>query len=383
MKSKIYVSHQNSVELCMEELYKSMKNDFKHSCNFYFFAIHPSFPIDEITPSIDKFFNTDNYVAFHAINAFKNNEIHQNSIVMCCIKFQNSGNVKVFYVEDIENNVNENVLNVCSKYLNNNSHSFHILLAGLANGRFGTFLDNLSKMVENDVVSNFVGGISSGFDVNGETLTYQFTGGKVIKNGLVIVTFENVKGTIEVSLGFQPYGVTYEAEETDGYDLYSVANSRKFIEVINRILRGIENPEVKLLWYAPLYMIDDQSGSVVTLRTIKEIRDDHVVLFGPIKNGDKFKLSFAIPEDLIEEDKEAAIRLKKRVSTPDLAFNFSCIARQYIMEDKDIEEPIVYSDILGTNLFGFFTFGEIGPDKKFKKIKLYNETSLLVAMREL
>ena len=382
MKSKIYVTYQHSVYLCMEELYQSMKNDFNSDCNFYFFAIHPSFPIDEIIPSIEKFFKTDNYVAFHAINAFKNNEIHQNAIVMCCIKFQNRGNVKIFYVEDIEDR-EENALSICSKYLNENISAFHILLAGLAKGSFGIFLEKLSGIIDKNVVSNFVGGISSGVELNGETLTYQFTSGKVIKNGLVIVTFENVEGAVEVSLGFEPYGVTYEAEETDGYDLYSVVSNKKFIEVVNSILRGIENPEVKYLWYAPLYMIDDESGCVATLRTIKEIKDDHVVLFGPIKNGDKFKLSFAIPDDLIEEDREVAIRLKQRVNKPELAFNFSCIARQYIMEEKEIEEPKIYSNILNTNLFGFFTFGEIGPDKKFGNIKLYNETSVVVAMREL
>jgi len=75
--------------------------------------------------------------------------------------------------------------------------------------------------------------------------------------------------------------------------------------------------------------------------------------------------------------------LRKRIDNPELAFDFSCMARQYAMEEMQTEEPKIYTKSLNTNLFGFFTYGEIGPDKKFKKLKLYNETSLLVAMREL
>lgn len=382
MVSKVYVSHHNVLSKCLEELYKNIKVDFGDECDFYFFAVHPIFPVNEIIPLIEKFFKTKNYVAFHAINAFKNDEVYSNAVVMCCIKFQKNGHAKTFYLENMHKSP-EKTVSECTKYLNENSKSFHIMLTGLADNTFGVFLENLSKNLENRIISNIVGGISSGFEQNGETLTYQFIDGKIIKNGLVIVTFENIEAAVEVSLGFKPYGVTYVVDKSDGNDLYSVSPEKKFIQIVNSILSGIKNPEVCYLWYAPLYIIDEEDGYNSTLRTIKEIKDDYVVLYSPISNGDKFKLSFAMPEDLIEEDREAAFRLKQRLNSPELAFNFSCIARQYVMGEKEMEEPEVYTKILNTNLFGFFTFGEIGPDKKFKDIKLHNDTSLLVAMREI
>ena len=382
MITKVYASNEKSLSLCMDELYRKEKDDFKDRCDFYFFAIHPSFPIDEVVPLIHNFFKTENYAAFHAINAFNDNEIHANGVVMCCIKFQKSGKAKTFYLEDIHKNP-QKAAKECVKYLHNNKNHLHLIFAGLAEGAFSFFLEKVSEDIDYGLVSNIVGGISSGFEQNGEVLTYQFTDGKVIKNGMLIVTLENVESAIEISLGFKPYGITYKVDYADGYNLYSVNNGKSFVEVTKRLLKGIDNPDIRYLWYAPLYILDENDGYVATLRTIAGIEGDYVKLYAPIKNGEHFKLSFATPKDLLEENAYAAARLRKRIDNPELAFDFSCMARQYAMEEMQTEEPKIYTKSLNTNLFGFFTYGEIGPDKKFKKLKLYNETSLLVAMREL
>lgn len=381
MITKVYASNKKSLSLCMDELRKKEKKDFKNGCDFYFFAIHPSFSIDDIVPSIHKFFETENYAAFHAVNAFNNNEINGIGIVMCCIKFQKKGQAKTFYLEDIHKDPTK-AAKKCTDYLHENRDNFHIILAGLADGKFGFFLEKVSEDIDHGLASNVVGGISSGFEQNGEVLTYQFTDNKVIKNGMLIVTFENVEAAIEISLGFKPYGITYKVDYADGYNLYSVNDGKSFVEVTKRLLKGIENPDIRYLWYAPLYILDENDGYVATLRTIAGIEGDHVKLYGPIKNGEHFKLSFAIPEDLLEDNAYAASRIKKRIDNPELSFDFSCMARQYAMEEMQTEEPKIYTKSLNSNLFGFFTYGEIGPDKKFKKLKLYNETSILVAMRE-
>jgi len=72
--------------------------------DFYLFAIHPSFPTDEVIPNIRKVFKTDNYVAFHALNAFADNKIIGLGIIMCCIRFQKNGRASIFYIEDIHKN---------------------------------------------------------------------------------------------------------------------------------------------------------------------------------------------------------------------------------------------------------------------------------------
>jgi hypothetical protein len=75
-------------------------------------------------------------------------------------------------------------------------------------------------------------------------------------------------------------------------------------------------------------------------------------------------------------------KIKSIINYPEFAINFSCIARQYVLEDKQNQESEIYTSVLNCPLFGFFTFGEIGPDKYYKKLNLYNETSLLLAVKE-
>jgi hypothetical protein len=300
---------------------------------------------------------------------------------MCCIRFQKNGRASIFYIEDIHKNP-QNAAKIYARYLNEQHNSFHIIFAGLTESVFGNFLKIVSEALDKRQVANIVGGISSGFNKNGEILTYQFADGKIIKNGLLVVSFENVKAAIEVSLGFKPYGAIYKIEKSDGYNIYSIDDGESFVQIAKHLLNGIEYPEIRYLWYAPLYMISETDGQVATLRTIAAIEDDCVRLYGPVKKGEHFKLSFATPEDLLEEDVNAAIRMKNRIDNPELAFNFSCVARQYALEEKQAEEPMLYFELLNTHVFGFFTYGEIGSDKKFENLKLYNETSLLVAMRE-
>jgi hypothetical protein len=85
---------------------------------------------------------------------------------------------------------------------------------------------------------------------------------------------------------------------------------------------------------------------------------------------------------LLEADVKSAERVLDLMPEVDLAFNFSCIARQYTLDTRQHEEALVYSTHLNAPLFGFFTFGEIGPDKKHTGLKFYNETSLLTGIKE-
>jgi hypothetical protein len=381
MITKVYASQKSSLLLCMEELYEKVKQTIREA-DFYLFSIHPSFPVEEINTTIQHIFQTDQYAAFHAISTFQDDQIHDQGVVMCCIKFQKRGRITTYYLEDIRENPEESA-HTCTTYLNQHANTFHIILAGLAEGAFGNFLETLSKNLNYGASKHIVGGISSGPKKGGELYTFQFTAGKVIKNGLMIISFENVKAETEISLGFKPYGITYEIKRADGYKLYSVDEGENFAHIAHRMLNGIQNPSVRYLWYAPLYILDETDGHVATIRTIEHIGKDYVKLFGSVHKGEHFKLSFATYEDLLHEDQKAALKLKQKINNPEIAFNFSCIARQYALEEHQIQEPTIYTQTLNTHLFGFFTYGEIGPDKKYQKLKLYNETSLLVAMREI
>jgi len=381
VETKVYKSSRVSLLLCLEEIKNQLDRDFSRY-DFLIFSIHPSFPIDDVNYFIQKIFKTTNYVAFNTINAFRNDEIIEKSIGLLALNFEKSAKIKKFYIEDISDYKNNTVLDKTANYLNQNRDSFHIIIAGIANWNIGFFIEDLSQKLNYSPIDNIIGGISSGIVIDNELRTYQFIDNKIIKNGFFILSFENMKAEINISLGFIPYGITYEITKAQGTKLFTVDNNKNFSEIIKGLLKGIKNPDSRYLWYLPINILDEQDGYVATLRTIEEVKENYVKLFGPIKEKQHFKMSFATEEELLESDIRCANKILKKINRAEVALNFSCVARQYVLGNRQKEEIEIYTDILDSYLFGFFTFGEIGPDKMFKKLKLYNETSLVVAMRE-
>jgi small ligand-binding sensory domain FIST len=372
MQTDIFTAHDASITLCFENIYKQIeiKNP---NYDFLLFSIHPDYRSNELDLLIEKIFSTKNYVLFYALNTFQNTTILEEAVTVCSFRFQKRGKITTFYLDKLsnENNTLDGVKKTAT-YLNGNQDKFHIILATLCANKIADFINEVSPLLEYQPINNIVGGVSSGIKIENDIST----------NGLVILSFENVSTSMDVSIGFDSYGITYEINRAEGTKLYSVDDGKSFPYMMNKILDGIEDKKIQYLWYTPLSIMDTEKGYMSTLRTVKSITDDYVELFASVKKGDFFKLSFATPDDLINEDRYIAKTLANKFKNPEIAFNFSCVARQYTLEDRQEEELKAYMS-LGTTLFGFFTFGEIGPDKMFKKLKFYNETSLVVVMKEI
>ncbi len=374
MKIKVFQSQKEVLLYALEDIKNQIDKNF-NSYDFLMFAISPKYPYHDINYYIKKVFNTEKYIGFHTIDSFVNDEI-VNGISTAVIKFERKGKIETFYLEDIDE---DDAAVKTANYLNSNQDKVHIIIGGLGNRKkFGTFIEELSQLINYQPVNNIIGGLSSGY----KGVTFQFVDSKIIKSGFVITTFSNVDFTIDIALGFKPYGITYKVKKAEGYKLYLVDDNRNFSYLTQSFMKSLDNFDTRYLWYIPIYIIDDEEGYVATLRTFKNIEKDYVEFFGPIKEGQHFKLSFATAEELLKENLKTAEKVRENIGYSDIVFDFSCIARQYVLEDRQKEEVEIYTSILNSYLFGFFTFGEIGPDKKFRKLKFYNETSLLLAMRE-
>ena len=376
MKVNVYSSNKQTLLDALKDIKEQIQKDFK-KIDFLLIALNPKY--DSIDKEISSIFPNIKYAAFHTIDAFKNDEI-TNNITISVFEFEKDTNIDLHYVDNLDlNNIKETI-----DYLNKNKNKncFHIMITSF-NKKMSEYLDIISHHLHYSLINNIVGGVSSGVRVNNELRTWQFTNDKIIKNGLIIISFKNVKAKIGVSLGFKPYGITYKITKAKGNKLYEVDYGIKFSTIAKRLIKGIESADKRYLWYIPLNILDEKDGYVATLRTIKDVKDDYVELFCDVKKGQHFKLSFATKDDLLEENRKVAKKVKNKIEKPDIIFNFSCIARQYILDDKQEEEIRIYYQTFKTPLFGFFTFGEIGPDRMHKRLKLYNETSILLAIREL
>ena len=139
----------------------------------------------------------------------------------------------------------------------------------------------------------------------------------------------------------------------------------------------MKNPTIQDLWYSPIVILNKEKKVVRTFKSIKD--GEYVEFFGPVPQKAEVKLSFAVDSMLLEEDKKVANLVKQKLTNIELAFNFSCIAREFILGDFREKESEEYTNILNSSLFGFFTFGEVaGSDT----LDFHNQTSVLVGIKE-
>jgi hypothetical protein len=317
----------------------------------------------------------EKYIAFHAVDSFENSRIVNDGISALFIKFEREGKVKVLPVEGVYTRKNyDDVV----EFLKERKNALNLIFAGFCNQRLAFVVeDKLSKALPEKREKTFlVGGVSSGMR------TYQFYNGNILKDGFLIVSIEGVDYKIGISLGFEPVGEIYTVTRSKDYRVYEIDRTLAY-QLVDRLLKGVDSYTVQDLWYFPIILLDDEEGYVSVVRTFKDISNkDFIEFFGPVKEKTKFKLSFGDPESLISSDRKEAAKIAYSMDRIELGLNFSCIARQYVLEDLQQEEIKIYSSLFNAPLFGFFTFGEIGPDRQFKKLKFYNQTSLIVAIRE-
>ena len=373
-----FYSKRESFLYCLEDI-KEQIDKKGRDFDFLIFSVHPSYNINNINNTIKKVFKTDNFMAFHSVDAFIDNEIVEKGVGAYAIKFEKKGKINKFYIEGY----NEKNAAKTAEYLNKNKDKFHLIFAAHKDVEVNTFIENISKNLNYSPVNNIAGGVASGYEVNEELRTMLFISDKIIKEGLVILSFENVKGEIGISLGYTPYGITYKIVKAEGNKVYLVDDGKSFCYIVKKLLRGIENPDKRYLWYVPIYVLIAKNSYVSAIRTIKDVKDGYVEFFANIKEGDYFKLSFATYNELLASNEKTANKLITTLNNPEISFNFSCIARQYILEDHQKDEIKIYTKVFDTHLFGFFTFGEIAPDIKYKKLMFYNETSIPVIMKEI
>lgn len=346
MKSRVYHSSNDVLFLALEELYTKLREDeFLDDFDFIIFAVSPKYNPKDINRTIQRVFNTSNYLAFNAINAFSNDKVVE-GVVGLFIKFERDGEI-------IINEPSKNDLNLI----------FLPYKEGLEEEKI---LDSISYLS--------VGGIASG------ERAYLYYNGEIIKDNFITLTFKNVDYRFGISLGYKPIGPTYKVQVAKGNRVY-VINYEDASLIAKRLLKNLDN-DIKNLWYSPVTIIS-KKGYVDFVRTFKDIKEnEYVEFFGNIEAGDMLKLSFATEKMLLEEDKKVALNLREKLDYIDLAFNFSCVAREYVLGKYQEKEPKIYSQILNAPLFGFFTYGEIGPNFDFSSVRLYNQTSLVVALKE-
>ncbi|GAB6044807.1 hypothetical protein JCM11957_04050 [Caminibacter profundus] len=377
MNTCSFFSKKSNFLCCLKDIKKQIDNKFG-KYDFLIFSIHSSFNSDNINRTIYEIFNTSNFIAFNTINYFIDNNIIRGGVGVYAIKFERKGNIKTFFIDSLDKS---NIQKVAD-YLNNNKDDFHLIFAAYKNIYNTNFINNISEKLNYSPINNIAGGVASGYKINRELRCCFFVNDAVLKEGVAIVSFENVKAEIGVSLGFKPYGITYKITKAKDNKLYTVDDDKSASYIFSNLLKGIDNPDIRYLWYVPIYVLNENNSDISAIRTIKDIKKDYVEFFANLNEGEYFKLSFSTYKDLLAENKRVAKSMINRLKNPEFSFLFSCVARQYVLEDHQQDEIEIYSKTFNTHLFGFSTFGEVASCMKYKKLKFCNESSIAVIMKE-
>jgi len=384
MIARNYFSTHPVLRYAIEEIIVAYHADPMIDTNdFILIAVAPNYPLEQVTHLVQRHFGTDRFLAFHAIDAFSGMETVE-GISMCVIAFEREGNIQTLIIDDMIDH-QERAVTQTLEYLHAHRDATHCFFAGHLEGEFSTFIDALdSAGGDKTLFSRFIGGACSGTrdPLTKETFTYQATADRVIKRGFALVSFCGCHSAMSASLGYTPVGVAYTITGASSKGNMAIDHNRSFIHTIDRLTHNIPNFEIRHLWYSPIVLLDEDDGAISVVRTFKAIHHDSVEFYTPLKIGTRFKLSYAEPSNLLESDAKSAREVASGLPQCDLAFNFSCIARQYALEDRQKEEPQLYSRLLNAPLFGFFTFGEVGPKKNGMGLQVYNQTSLLVGITE-
>jgi len=381
MQCTIYSSTASMLGKAVEEVFAHQRAESgTDAIGFVMIALSDRYPVDTVHSVIEPILGGIPYLAFHSTDAFHGSTIVHDGVTALFFAFERQGKVSCFVGRNVSTDTGE-ILEQTATYLQTNRDAAHLIIAGLCHDKMAFFVDKLN---EYDVpVGNILGGVSSGFPSGDEIHTYQFYQGEIIQDGFVIVTFHNVTMASSIAMGFEPIGIQYTITQAKGYRVYRVDDAYPFAMTIKKLTEHIDNFEAKYLWYTPVVILEDgKSQEIKTLRTFREMTSEWVEFFGPIKEGQLIKLSYGEAEHLLAADRHSIIVLKHNLPDPEILINFSCIARQYVLEEKQEAENMTYLEKTDAPLFGFFTFGEIGHDPQKKSLQFYNETSLLIGMRE-
>jgi signal transduction histidine kinase len=106
------------------------------------------------------------------------------------------------------------------------------------------------------------------------------------------------------------------------------------------------------------------------------IHDDSIEFLADIYEGEKFRIGYGNPQNIIEE----AVHIHKQMDAfqPQAIFLYSCICRRFLMQNDVELETLPFAQIAPTA--GFYTFGEFFSDGNF--YSLLNSTMVAVGMRE-
>jgi len=354
-------------------------------------------PFEILTEEFDKQlrekFGYIDYIAVSTRGAVYNADTFLNGISGFFIKFEREGSHEIYYRENISENLDETSA-FFQKVSNELKDATSIVFSTASNITVDQVLNRLS--IKKEKIFSFSGGVASSFDPDFRTKI--ICNGKTIEDGMVFILLRNVFSVSTISLGFLPVGPGYRITKSYLNKVYEF-DGIHVKHFLDKLLQGTglypENLDLettsKYLWNFPFQIVDKNTGFAYICRTPKMYNPEEEAFefWGIFNKNDVVKISIGDPDDLIDDIdinmKLLKINLYEKDIKPEVALNFSCVARSELFQrvnDINIETRVYKRYFPDTDIVGMLTYGEIGMDKLERKAVFYNQTSIMTVLWE-
>ncbi|MFM2230869.1 MAG: hypothetical protein RL607_2127 [Bacteroidota bacterium] len=185
--------------------------------------------------------------------------------------------------------------------------------------------------------------------------------------------------------GWADFGPEREVTVSDKNVLYKIGD-RYALDLYKEYLGKYADELPGSALYFPLSMKETPESEPV-VRTILSIDETHksMTFAGNIPVGAHVRFMRGNLDRLVDAAEAAASQIRKTLpNQPQLAFLVSCVGRRIVLAERVLEELEVIKNTLGkeTVLFGFYSYGEISPNKHKLGCELHNQTMTIATLFE-
>lgn len=185
--------------------------------------------------------------------------------------------------------------------------------------------------------------------------------------------------------GWADFGPEREVTHSDKNVLYKIGD-RYALDLYKEYLGKYADELPGSALYFPLSMKEtpDAESVVRTILSIDETQKS-MTFAGDLPVGARVRLMRGNMDRLVDAAAEAAKQIRTSLPhPPQIAFLVSCVGRRIVLAERIEEELEVIKNTLGneTVLFGFYSYGEISPNKQKLGCELHNQTMTIATMYE-
>lgn len=236
--------------------------------------------------------------------------------------------------------------------------------------------------------ANNIYGAMAGDDLNLEN-TYVFTAQEIIDDGIVCLSFDNLKVRAEgvATSGWKSIGTEKSITKSRGNVVFSIDHKPAldvFMDYFNKPKERLAHRDmvVNELAQYPLQVKREENYSVLRAPLLADTDRGALIFSGTVEEGSKIKFSVPPGFETIESTTQEISDMKQNFPDAEALLVFSCKARHQALGPLVENEVEGIQNLWNAPLIGFFSYGEIGNLEGYK-CDLHNETISFVALKEL